>query len=116
MKNIANIALIAVTMVIVFSCGSDVKRKPANVYMPDMAYSQAYETYSVTEEVRDSLRRHDINYSNLPVPGTISTPPHTVRSNQRASNGKSTRRVNIAGFMYASSTTSTTLATAVSVA
>ena len=71
MKNIANIALIAVTMVIVFSCGSDVKRKPANVYMPDMAYSQAYETYSVTEEVRDSLRRHDINYSNLPVPGTI---------------------------------------------
>jgi len=39
--------------------------------MPDMAYSRAYETYSVTEEAKDSLKKHDINFSNMPVPGTI---------------------------------------------
>jgi mono/diheme cytochrome c family protein len=36
-----------------------------------MAYSRAYETYSVTEEVKDSLRKHGINFSNTPVSGTI---------------------------------------------
>lgn len=39
--------------------------------MPDMAYSRAYETYSVTEEVKDSLKKHGIYFSNTPVPGTI---------------------------------------------
>ncbi len=39
--------------------------------MPDMAYSRAYETYSVTEEVKDSLKKHGIYFSNTPVAGTI---------------------------------------------
>ena len=39
--------------------------------MPDMAYSRAYETYSVTAEQRADLLKQGIHYSNLPVPGTI---------------------------------------------
>ncbi len=70
MKKISIISLIVIAVVIIVSC-SDVQRKPSRVYMPDMAYSRAYETYSVTEEVKDSLKKHGINFSNLPVPGTI---------------------------------------------
>src|SRR5215469_2354140 len=50
---------------------SDVKRKPGRVYMPDMAYSRAYETYSVTAQDREALEKQGIHYSNLPVAGTI---------------------------------------------
>jgi len=39
--------------------------------MPDMAYSRAYETYSVTAEDREALEKRGIHYSNLPVPGTV---------------------------------------------
>src|SRR5690606_36227119 len=52
--------------VIALAC-SDVKRSPGKVYMPDMAYSRAYETYASTAE----LDSHGINYNRLPVPGTI---------------------------------------------
>jgi len=70
MKKISIISLIIVAVTIVVSC-SDIRRKPGRVYMPDMAYSRAYETYSVTEEVKDSLKKHGIYFSNTPVPGTI---------------------------------------------
>jgi mono/diheme cytochrome c family protein len=70
MKKISIISLIVVAVVVIVSC-SDIQRKPSRVYMPDMAYSRAYETYSVTEEAKDSLKKHDINFSNTPVPGTI---------------------------------------------
>ena len=60
------------------SC-SGVKREPGRVYMPDMAYSRAYETYAT----RDSNFTSDVNawesngqtkifYNNLPVAGTVS--------------------------------------------
>jgi mono/diheme cytochrome c family protein len=39
--------------------------------MPDMAYSRAYETYSVTEEQKAALAKQGIHYSNVPVAGTI---------------------------------------------
>ncbi|HVM87460.1 MAG TPA: cytochrome c [Puia sp.] len=70
MKKISIISSILIAAAVVISC-NEVRRKPGRVYMPDMAYSRAYESYSVTEEVRDSLKRHDINFSNMPVPGTI---------------------------------------------
>jgi len=70
MKKISIISLIVIAVAVIVSC-SDVKRNPSRVYMPDMAYSQAYETYSVTEFVRDSLKKHGIYFSNMPVPGTI---------------------------------------------
>jgi mono/diheme cytochrome c family protein len=50
----------------IWSCGG-VKREPSRVYMPDMAYSRAYETYASTANL-DSL---GIHYDRLPVPGTI---------------------------------------------
>src|SRR5882672_6140070 len=69
-KKISIISLILISVIIVISC-SDIKRKPGRVYMPDMAYSRAYETYSVTNEQREALLKQGIHYSNLPVPGTI---------------------------------------------
>jgi len=41
MKKLSIIAILSAGVLIV-SC-SDVQRKPSNVYMPDMAYSRAYE-------------------------------------------------------------------------
>jgi mono/diheme cytochrome c family protein len=56
--------------VLVAGC-NDVRRDPGRVYMPDMAYSRAYETYSVTAEQKEALLKQGIHYSNTPVPGTI---------------------------------------------
>ena len=49
------------------SC-SDVQRTPGLTYMPDMATSRAYETYSD----HSNLASKGINYNNLPVAGTVS--------------------------------------------
>jgi hypothetical protein len=70
MKKISIISLLITFVAVIISC-SDIKRKPGRVYMPDMAYSRAYETYSVTEEDRADLLRKGIHYSNIPVAGTI---------------------------------------------
>lgn len=71
MKKVSILLLITVAVLTVVSC-SDVRRNPGRVYMPDMAYSRAYETYSVTQEQKDSLlSKYGIHYSNTPVPGTI---------------------------------------------
>src|SRR5882757_1614877 len=70
MKKISILSFIVAVVVLIASC-DDVKRKPGRVYMPDMAYSRAYETYSVTEEAKKELEKQGINFSNEPVPGTI---------------------------------------------
>lgn len=46
------------------SCSS--KREPGKIYMPDMAYSRAYEAYAAND-----LASQDINYVPYPVEGTI---------------------------------------------
>ena len=72
MKKLAFLSSIAVVMLtVVTSCSSDVRRTPGRVYMPDMAYSRAYETYSVTEEQKAALLKQGIHFSNTPVAGTI---------------------------------------------
>jgi len=58
--------LLAAVLVLV-SC-SDVKRQPGSVYMPDMAYSRAYETYAST----DVLKKAGVNYSARPVTHTVA--------------------------------------------
>lgn len=58
-------------MVSLIACDS-VKRKPNNTYMPDMAYSRAYETYSMTAEEAEALGKKGIHYSSLPVEGTVA--------------------------------------------
>jgi mono/diheme cytochrome c family protein len=52
---------------IVFAACSDVKRERGREYMPDMAYSRAYETYAPREE----LTEKQIHYTAMPVAGTI---------------------------------------------
>ena len=66
MKKLTIIAFLTAAVVIV-SC-SDVKRKPNSIYMPDMAYSRAYETYADHSNLKDS----GIYYDNMPVKGTIA--------------------------------------------
>ena len=59
------------SLMMLASCGPDVRRDPGRIYMPDMAYSRAYETYSVTPEQREALLKKGIHFSNIPVAGTI---------------------------------------------
>ena len=63
--------LFCLSGVLLASCGSDVRRDPGRIYMPDMTYSRAYETYAVTPEQREALLKKGIHYSNIPVPGTM---------------------------------------------
>jgi mono/diheme cytochrome c family protein len=74
MKKIAIISTLILTTAVVFiSCDS--KRQPGKVYMPDMAYSRAYETYALRDSATFSLYAedagHKIYYNGQPVPGTI---------------------------------------------
>jgi mono/diheme cytochrome c family protein len=66
MKNTSIIACL--TAVVVLAACSDVKRKPGSIYMPDMAYSRAYESYAD----HSNLAEAGIFYNNRPVEGTIS--------------------------------------------
>ena len=66
MKKFITISIFALSGVLVISCND--RSKPGKVYMPDMAYSRAYETYSDHE----NLVNKGINYNNQPVAGTIS--------------------------------------------
>ncbi len=65
MKKLSVITVVALSIAI-WGC-SGIQRKPSRVYMPDMAYSRAYETYASTANL-DSL---GIHYDKKPVPGTI---------------------------------------------
>ena len=69
-NKIAIISLILVSAITIAAC-SDIKRNPSRVYMPDMAYSRAYETYSVTVADQRELLKKGIHFSNMPVAGTI---------------------------------------------
>jgi mono/diheme cytochrome c family protein len=64
MKIIVTIGLIAILATVFESC--DNKRQPGKTYMPDMAYSRAYEAYTSND-----LKKENINYIPYPVAGTI---------------------------------------------
>jgi mono/diheme cytochrome c family protein len=49
MKNIKYIVIIVATVAILVACGDGKTRKPGTIYMPDMAYSRAYEAYTVLD-------------------------------------------------------------------
>ena len=74
MKKLSVIFLLFVCMIVALSC-DEVKRKPGTVYMPDMAYSRAYETYierdSTEFTTEPSQGDAKIFYANRPVAGTI---------------------------------------------
>jgi mono/diheme cytochrome c family protein len=55
---------IVILATVLNSCGN--KREPGRVYMPDMTYSRAYESYAP-----NNLKKENINYIPYPVEGTI---------------------------------------------
>src|ERR1700749_4557845 len=71
MKKIVISSFVILTAAGIFTGCRDVQRDPGRVYMPDMGYSRAYETYATTEEQKAELLKQGIHFSNTPVPGTI---------------------------------------------
>jgi mono/diheme cytochrome c family protein len=77
MKKLTFISFSLTTLVLVIIGCSDVKRKPGKVYMPDMGYSRAYETYSASpiyadgqtnrEPVAGTVKRGDLFPFHIPV-------------------------------------------------
>jgi mono/diheme cytochrome c family protein len=67
MKKYWIITSLIAAVVLMASCGGP-RRNPGRAYMPDMAYSRAYETYASTE----NLKAKGINYTAMPVFGTIA--------------------------------------------
>jgi len=61
------IITVGAALVLMAGCNK-VRRSPGRAYMPDMAYSRAYETYASTE----GLKNEGVNYSAMPVAGTIA--------------------------------------------
>ena len=70
MKKLIIISFVSAACILA-ACGDKVKRTPGRVYMPDMFYSRAYETYSVTEEQKEQWEKQGMYYTGMPVPGTI---------------------------------------------
>jgi mono/diheme cytochrome c family protein len=68
MTNKLRIAGLVAVIGLLAACSEDVKRKPGSIYMPDMAYSRAYETYAD----HSNLEANGISYNNTPVAGTVS--------------------------------------------
>lgn len=67
MKKAGTILMLGILMLALANCGK-VRRNPGRTYMPDMAYSRAYETYASTQHLRDK----GIYYDGTPVAGTIA--------------------------------------------
>lgn len=67
MKKTIILSAFALSSLAIISC-DDVQRSPGSVYMPDMGYSRAYETYAD----HSNLARKKIFYSNRPVDGTVA--------------------------------------------
>ncbi|MEO5562868.1 MAG: cytochrome c [Chitinophagaceae bacterium] len=67
-------AVATVATVALFSCGA--RRSPGRVYMPDMTYSRAYETYAPGQErlSEEAKAKNQLaaQYSALPVSGTVA--------------------------------------------
>lgn len=68
MTNTLRITGIITAVGLLTACGEEVKRTPGKIYMPDMAYSRAYETYAD----HSNLAEKGISYNATPVAGTVS--------------------------------------------
>ncbi len=90
MKKIAIISALIVASATMFtSCGS--KREPGRIYMPDMAYSRAYETYAERDSLKFTADPNNkgglIFYNNRPVAGTMKRGELVPYPFQNDSNG-----------------------------
>lgn len=68
-------AIVLTTIIVVISSCDSVKRKPGTIYMPDMAYSRAVETYAALDSsvftTDPNKRGAEIFYNAIPVAGTM---------------------------------------------
>lgn len=73
MKKVLIIAGIAALGFGMTGCGGAEGNDPGRVYMPDMAYSRAFEAYGYNN-IGDYQRLHEkgVNYTGLPVAGTMA--------------------------------------------
>ena len=46
---------VCLSLAMLASCSDEPRRNTGRIYMPDMTYSRAYETYAVTPEQREEL-------------------------------------------------------------
>lgn len=74
MKKTAIIATLILSAAAVFTSCKD-KSKPGSIYMPDMAYSRAYESYALRDSnvftMNPNDAGHKIFFNNLPPAGTL---------------------------------------------
>jgi mono/diheme cytochrome c family protein len=74
MKKIAIIATLILSMAVVF-IGCKDKREPGRIYMPDMTYSRAYESYAYRDSAIFTMdpndAGHKIFFNNVPPAGTL---------------------------------------------
>jgi mono/diheme cytochrome c family protein len=74
MKKTAIIAILVLSTAAVFTSCKD-KSKPGSVYMPDMAYSRAYESYALRDSnvftMDPNDAGHKIFFNNQPPAGTL---------------------------------------------
>ncbi|HVK96269.1 MAG TPA: cytochrome c [Flavisolibacter sp.] len=73
MRNSIIVAFLITLAVGFASCGAG-GDDPGSSYMPDMYYSRAYESYNYNNvgNERENLKQRGINYTAVPVPGTIA--------------------------------------------
>ena len=78
MKRFSNFKIVVsvIALCIIISSCSDVKRKPGTIYMPDMTYSRALETYvsldSTVFTTDPQKRGREIFYNARPVAGALA--------------------------------------------
>lgn len=68
MKKLTIIFSCVFSALLVISCGDKYTSDPGRIYMPDMAYSRAYETY----EEQINLSSKAVTFNSRPVAGTVS--------------------------------------------
>ncbi len=68
--------IVCITTGLIIAGCSDVRRKPGRVYMPDMGYSRAYETYAGLDSDKFTSDANELGrkifYNHMPVAGTIA--------------------------------------------
>ena len=85
MKRLTYLTAFAIAALIITVSSCDSKRQPGKVYMPDMAYSRAYETYALRDSTTFTMDAadagHKIYYNGQSVNGTMKRgelAPYTV--------------------------------------
>ncbi len=75
MNKITIISICIFTVAVLAISCSDIHREPGRVYMPDMAYSRAYEAYAQRDSTQFTIDRQKLGgkifYNSVPVVGTI---------------------------------------------